>query len=71
MAADTNYDGSLLEVWGKLGFILDFGFNRSDLNGVIKGVAAAFDVEVVPDPLPEENFFQPLEPRRGCAADLF
>ncbi len=57
VAADVNYDGSILEVWGKLGFVLDFGFEHSDLNEVIKGVAAASGIEIVPDPLPGESFF--------------
>lgn len=57
VAADINYDGSILEVWGKLGFILDFGFNHSDLNEIIKSVSAASGIEIIPDPLPGESFF--------------
>lgn len=57
VSANINYDGSILEVWGKLGFLLDFGFGYSDLNEVIRGVAAASDIEIVPDPVPEEGFF--------------
>ncbi len=57
VAADINYDGSILEVWGKLGFILDFGFNHSDLNEVIRDTASASGVEIVPDPFPQESFF--------------
>jgi len=57
VAANINYDGSILEVWGKLAFILDLGFNHSDLNEVIKKVADASDIVVVPDPVPEEGFF--------------
>ena len=57
VAADINYDGSILEVWGKLAFILDFGFNHSDLNEVIRGTASAYGVEIVPDPFPQESFF--------------
>jgi Zn-dependent M28 family amino/carboxypeptidase len=57
LAADINYDGSILEVWGKLGFLLDFGFSYSELDEVVKGVAVASNIEIVPDPLPEEGFF--------------
>ena len=56
-AADINYDGSITEVWGKFGFVLDLGFDNSDLNETVKSVAAASGVEVIPDPLPEEQFF--------------
>ena len=57
LAADINFDGSVLEVWGKLAFVLDIGFDISDLNEVIKSVAAASGIEVFPDPLPDEGFF--------------
>ena len=57
IAADINFDGSVLEVWGKLAFLLDVGFDLSDLNQIVKSVAAASDIEIYPDPVPDEGFF--------------
>jgi peptidase M28-like protein len=57
IAADINFDGSVLEVWGKLAFLLDVGFDLSDLNEIVKSVAATSDIEIYPDPLPDEGFF--------------
>ena len=57
IAADINFDGSVLEVWGKLAFLLDVGFDLSDLNQTVQSVAAASDIEIYPDPVPEEGFF--------------
>jgi hypothetical protein len=57
VAANINYDGLGMDAWGKLAFVLDLGFNNSDLNEVIKGVAAATDIEVVPDMWPGEEVF--------------
>ncbi len=57
IAADLNFDGSMIEAWGKLAFLLDYEFDLSDLNQVIQSVAAASDLEIYPDPTPEEGFF--------------
>src|ERR1041385_3630100 len=57
IAADINFDGSVLEVWGKLAFLLDIGFDISDLDQVVQSVAAASDIEIYPDPVPDEGFF--------------
>jgi hypothetical protein len=57
VAANINYDGLGMDAWGELAFILDLGFNHSDLNEVVKGVAAATDIEVVPDMWPGEEVF--------------
>src|SRR5689334_17992577 len=57
IAADINFDGSVLEVWGQLAFLLDVGFDVSDLNHVVTSVAAAFEIEIYPDPIPDEGFF--------------
>lgn len=46
-----------MDAWGKLAFILDLGFNNSDLDEVIKGAAAATGIEVVPDMWPVEEVF--------------
>ncbi|MEP6707322.1 MAG: M28 family peptidase [Pyrinomonadaceae bacterium] len=58
VAANINYDGIGTDVWGKLAFILDLNFDQSDLNGVVKGVAAASGVEIVPDSSEEEVFYR-------------
>ena len=57
VAADINFDGSVLEVWGKLAFLIDVGFDLSDMNEVVKSVAAASNLEIFPDPAPGEGFF--------------
>jgi hypothetical protein len=57
IAADINFDGSVLELWGKLAFLLDIGFDESDLNQIVKSVAATLEVEIYPDPVPDEGFF--------------
>ena len=58
VAANINYDGIGTDVWGKLAFILDLNFDQSDLNGVVKGVAAASGVEIVSDTSGEEVFYR-------------
>jgi Zn-dependent M28 family amino/carboxypeptidase len=58
VAADINYDVMApLEVWGKLGFVFDFGFDQSDLNDVVRGVAEASGIAIFPDPDPAAEFF--------------
>ena len=58
VAANINYDGIGTDVWGKLAFILDLNFDQSDLNEVVKGVAATLSVEIVPDTSGEEVFYR-------------
>lgn len=57
VAANINFDGSIPELWGKLSFVPDYGFGHSDLNEVVRSVAAASDVYVIADPVPEQGFF--------------
>ncbi|MEW6211553.1 MAG: M28 family peptidase [Acidobacteriota bacterium] len=57
VAANINFDGIGTDVWGKLGLIIDLGFNHSDLGALIKDVTAAYRIEIAPDPAPEEGFF--------------
>ncbi len=57
VAANINFDGIGTDVWGKLGIIIDLGFDHSDLGALIKEVTAAYRVEIAPDPAPEEGFF--------------
>lgn len=57
VAADINYDGIGTEVWGPLGYIIDYGFKHSDLGELADGVMAAQRLTLVPDPAPEEGIF--------------
>ena len=57
IAADINYDGIGSEVWGEMGYLVNFGYDHSDLSKTIADVAAAMKVEIIPDPLPEEGAF--------------
>jgi Zn-dependent M28 family amino/carboxypeptidase len=57
VAANINYDGIGHDVWGPMKLLIDYGFKHSDLNTVIAGVAAATNIEIIPDPMPEENVF--------------
>ena len=56
IAADINYDCGI-DVWGRLGYVVDLGFDHSDLNSVIKDVTSATDIQIVPDAFPDEGFF--------------
>jgi Peptidase family M28/PA domain len=58
IAANITYDGIGTDVWGKLAFILDLNFKDSDLNEVVKGVATAAGVEIIPDTSGEEVFYR-------------
>ena len=57
VAANITYDGIGLDVWGKLDFIMDLGYKHSNLNEVIKDVASATAIQIVPDVAPEEELF--------------
>lgn len=57
VAANINYDGIGTDAWGPLGFLIDLGYVHSDLHELIKDVAAAHKVGIVPDSAPEEGFF--------------
>ena len=58
VAANITYDGIGTDVWGKLAFILDLNFKDSDLNEVVKSVAAGAGVEIVPDTSGEDVFYR-------------
>ena len=53
VAANINYDGIGTESWGKLGFIINLGFDHSDMSEAVARVAAALRVKIVPDQWPE------------------
>ncbi|HXG68488.1 MAG TPA: M28 family peptidase [Blastocatellia bacterium] len=57
VAANINYDGIGTDVWGPLNFLIDYGFEHSDLGALIKDVAAANGVTIIPDPDPAERIF--------------
>ena len=57
VAANINYDGIGTEVWGPLGYIIDYGFKHSDLGELLNGVLAAQGLKLVPDMAPEERIF--------------
>jgi len=57
VAANINYDGIGTEVWGPLGYIIDYGFKHSDLGELLDGVMAAQGLKLVPDPDPQEGIF--------------
>lgn len=57
VAANINYDGIGTEVWGPLGYIIDYGFKHSDLGELLGDVLAAQGLKIVPDPSPQEGIF--------------
>jgi len=57
VAANINYDGIGTEVWGELHYLINYGFDHSELGKTIAEVAAATGAEIVPDPFPEEDVF--------------
>ena len=57
VAANINYDGIGTEVWGPLGYIIDYGFKHSDLGELLDGVMTAQGLKLVPDPSPQEGIF--------------
>jgi hypothetical protein len=57
VAANINYDGIGTDAWGKLGVLIDYGFTHSDLGDVIRQVASASNIFIIPDPQPQERVF--------------
>ncbi|MFL6215852.1 MAG: M28 family peptidase [Blastocatellia bacterium] len=57
VAADINYDGIGTEVWGELHYLINYGFDHSQLGNTIADVAAAMKAEIVTDPFPDEGVF--------------
>jgi Zn-dependent M28 family amino/carboxypeptidase len=57
VAADINYDGIGTEVWGEMHYLINYGFDHSQLGNTIAEVAAAMNAEIVADPFPEEGVF--------------
>src|SRR5205085_1069326 len=57
IAADINYDGIGTEVWGELHYLINYGFDHSQLGNTIADVAAAMKAEIIADPFPDEGVF--------------
>lgn len=57
VAANLNFDGSVTEVWGPPGFVINYGFGQSDMGPMVRQAAAKRDIEIIPDPIPDEDFF--------------
>ena len=55
VAANINFGGPGMDVWGPLKCIIDHGFKHSNLDDVIEGVAAASNITVLPDPFPHQQ----------------
>jgi Zn-dependent M28 family amino/carboxypeptidase len=57
IAADLNLDGMGTEVFGPVKSVVGFGAEHSSLGPVLNDVAAANDIKVIPDPMPDEKAF--------------
>lgn len=57
VAADLNLDGMGTEVYGPVKVLVGYGAEHSSLGGLLNEVAAATDLRVIPDPMPEEKAF--------------
>ncbi|MEK6281832.1 MAG: M20/M25/M40 family metallo-hydrolase [Acidobacteriota bacterium] len=57
VVANLNLDGMGTEVYGPVKTLVGYGAEHSTLGALLKDVAAASGLNVVPDPVPEENSF--------------
>ena len=57
VAANINYDGIGTDVWSELHYIVNYGFDQSELGKTIADIAAATGAEIIADPFPEEGVF--------------
>ena len=57
VAADLNLDGMGTEVYGPVKVLVGYGSEHSSLGSLLNEVAAATDLRVIPDPMPEEKSF--------------
>lgn len=57
IAANINYDGSITEVWGPPAFIINYSFGQSDMGPLTREIAGRRHIEVIPDPIPGEDYF--------------
>jgi Zn-dependent M28 family amino/carboxypeptidase len=57
VVADLNFDGMGTEVYGPVKTLVGYGAEHSTLGTLLKTVAAAQGLNVIPDPMPEEKSF--------------
>jgi len=57
VVANLNFDGMGTEVYGPVKTLVGYGAEHSTLGTILKEVAGATELEVIPDPMPEEKSF--------------
>lgn len=57
VAANLNFDGMGTEVYGPVKTLVGYGEEHSTLGSLLRSVAAAQGLKVIPDPMPEEKSF--------------
>jgi Zn-dependent M28 family amino/carboxypeptidase len=57
VAANLNLDGIGSEVYGPVKTMVGYGAEHSSLGAELETVAKLFDVNVIPDPMPDEKVF--------------
>ncbi len=57
VAANLNLDGIGSEVYGPVKTMVGYGAEHSSLGPMLETVAKAFDINVIPDPIPDEKVF--------------
>jgi Zn-dependent M28 family amino/carboxypeptidase len=57
VAANLNFDGVGTEVYDQVKRVVGYGIEHSDLGNILKDVVKALNVEIIPDPMPEEKTF--------------
>lgn len=57
VAANLNLDGIGSEVYGPVKTMVGYGAEHSSIGPMLEAVAPAFEVNVIPDPMPDEKVF--------------
>lgn len=57
VAADLNLDGIGSEVYGPVKTMVGYGAEHSNLGAMLSDVAKIMDINVIPDPIPDEKIF--------------
>ena len=57
VAADLNLDGIGSEIYGPVKTMVGYGAEHSSMGETLNAVASAIDVNVIPDPMPDEKVF--------------
>ena len=57
VAANLNLDGIGSEVYGSVRTMVGYGAEHSSLGSILNEVAPSFEVNVIPDPMPDEKVF--------------